>query len=243
MVEKRDNNKPYDCFVAFLDIMGFKDRLNRDGHENVQKLLESLNAEIENIKIEAKMILQEQLTPQKTTETKNTTPTYTIPVSFSDSIILFSSDDSEDSALNIILDTADIIAKAISKEIPMKGAIAFGKMTTNTNTSLYLGQPLIDAYELHKELKIYGAVLHHSAEKRMGDLGMGNILNSLIARKYPVPMKSGEIEHHFINWAFMSVNNVNSIDKLYNTVSGEPRLYIDNTINYLDWIETQRAKL
>lgn len=163
-------------------------------------------------------------------------------MSFSDSIILFSCDDSEESATDIILESAQILSDAITNEIPMKGAIAFGEMTVDTEKSLYFGKPLIDAYELHKELQIYGVVLHHTTQKRFEDINMKEILDSLFAGKYAVPMKSGRIIHHFLDWMLFSESPVDAVNKLYNNVSGTPRLYVDNTIEYINWFEEQTIK-
>jgi|WetSurMetagenome_2_1015567.scaffolds.fasta_scaffold397245_2 hypothetical protein len=47
-------NETPNIFVAFLDIMGFKDRVFREKHEDVKKKLESLHPTIDNIQKEAK---------------------------------------------------------------------------------------------------------------------------------------------------------------------------------------------
>jgi hypothetical protein len=145
-----------------------------------------------------------------------------------------SKDESEDSAIEIIISAALIISEAIKNEIPMKGAIAFGEMTVDKINSLFFGIPLIDAYELHKELKIYGVVLHHSAQKRFNELlGKARIFRSLFTANDSVPMKSGSIEHTLINWMFFVHNPLNLVNKFYYNVSGAPRIYIDNTIKFV----------
>lgn len=229
-------NETPNIFVAFLDIMGFKDRVFREEHKDVKKMLESLRPAIEEIEKEAKKRLQGQITLQEKEKTANTASSFIFPVSFSDSIILFSSDDSSDSGVDIILDAAVILSEAIKNEIPMKGAIAFGEMTVDIDKSLYFGKPLIDAYELQNELQLYGIVLHHTAEKRFKDLKMEHILGSSLAGNYSVPMKSGKINYHFLNWGFMSENPMDSVNKMYNSVSGSPRIYVDNTLEFVQWV-------
>ena len=205
-------------------------------------MLESLRPTIESLKKQTDKIKDRNEVGMSLKINLPDNDSLVYPVSFSDSIILFSDDDSENSAIDIILNAANILSEAIKNEIPLKGAIAFGKMTIDKDKSLYFGQPLIDAYELHKELEIYGVVLHHTTQKRLEELGMGHLLTSLFLGQYLVPMKSGKISHHFINWAFMSEKPLDSVNKLYNSVSGSPRKYIDNTLEFLDWLEKEKAK-
>jgi hypothetical protein len=235
-------NETPNIFVAFLDIMGFKDRVFREEHKDVKKMLESLRPTIEDIEKEAKKRLQGQIPLQEKNKAEKSTSSHIFHVSFSDSIILFSNDHSDESAMEIIINAAVVLSEAIKNEIPMKGAIAFGEMTVDIQNSLYFGKPLIDAYELQKELQLYGVVLHHTAERRLRELKEENILGSLFAGNYSVPMKSGIINHHIISWMLFSENPIISVEKLYNKVSGSPRLYVDNTIKFVRWIEEEIAK-
>ena len=241
MAEKIEGwNPTCNRFVAFLDIMGFRYRVFRDTHEEVKVMLESLRPIIESLEKEARKILGEK---EKYGTTKFThAPLF--PVSFSDSIILFSSDDSDFSAIYTIINAASILSDAIKNGIPMKGAIAYGEVTAALDKSLYFGKPLIDAYDLHKELQIYGLVLHHTVQKRFEELKREDIERAL-AYKYPVPMKSGKINHHIIDWTFLldtEINPKDLVSKLYKNVSGHPRLYVDNTIEFLEWLEKEQAK-
>jgi hypothetical protein len=243
MAEKKGNwNDTPNIFVAFLDIMGFRDRVFREIHGDIRKMLESLRPAIEVVEKEAKERLQKQILLQKKNKALDTNSPLVFPVSFSDSIILFSSDDSKDSIQRIIIDAEYIFHEAIQNEIPMKGAIAFGEMTVDTTNSLYFGKPLIDAYELHKELQMYGVVLHHTAQRRFEELRKELILDDLVAGDYPVPMKSSKIHHHLLDWTIFCENPENLVKKLYNSVSGTTRLYVDNTLEFLDWLEKEKAK-
>ncbi|OGO17406.1 MAG: hypothetical protein A2Z15_05045 [Chloroflexi bacterium RBG_16_50_11] len=243
MPEERDESKPYDCFVAFMDIMGFKERLLREGHEKINEMFESMHPTIDALKKEALKLVENKEKRKSSKNTQYFKQTSVFPVSFSDSIILFSSDDSKDSALDITINAAVILSEAIKHEIPMKGAVAFGKMTINKDESLYFGQPLIDAYELHKELEIYGVVLHHTTQKRFELLGMEDWFDSLLFVQYLIPMKSGKIRHHLVNWVSLVKNPQDSISKLYGSVSGTPRKYVDNTLEFFHETEAKKQAL
>lgn len=221
-------------FVTFLDIMGFKDRVYRENHEEVKKMLESLSPTISTIKKIAKFFSR-----SKKTATVN-------PVVFSDSIILVSSDKSEDALIWIIIFTQLILANAIIQEIPIKGAIACGMQTADFKQSLHFGKPLIDAYELQNELQLYGVVLHHSAEKRFSEIKNTKTFEDDNIFKYPVPMKSGKITHYIVDWTgFLEKEKdpLNLVSNLYNNVSGTPRIYVDNTLEFVKWLEKTKAEL
>jgi hypothetical protein len=85
---------------------------------------------------------------------------------FSDSILLISETDERDSAFNLIYHSNVLFRYCIMNNIPLKGAIAFGNFSANWDQSVFFGQPLIDAFELHNDLDMYCAILHSSAEKK-----------------------------------------------------------------------------
>jgi hypothetical protein len=219
--------------------MGFEDRVFREKHEDVKIMFESLRPAIKEIEKEAEKKLQEQLNLNK----KGDDSPLVFPVSFSDSIILFTSDDKEDSADRIIIDAVYVLSQAIENGIPMKGAIAFGEMTVDTTNSLYFGKPIIDAYKLHQELQIYGVILHHTAQKRISELNDTKIITNAFTYDYAVPMKSGKVNHRFVDWTFFCDNPLNSVEKLYNTVSGSPRVYVDNTLEFVRWVMQKKTEL
>ena len=117
------------------------------------------------------------------------------------------------------------------KPIPLKGAIAAGRMTCNQIKQLYFGQALIDAFLLEENVKYYGVLVHHSAEKYLQ-------LNDFPEfRDVKAPLKGGEISHYELNWYNTAIkpgeDNPKTVDdclkNLRLTVSDEPRKYIDNT--------------
>jgi hypothetical protein len=246
MAEKMEGwNNKCQRYVAFLDIMGFKDRLQREGHEKVGEMLESFQPTIEMINKMAK----DRLRVRKkdiNNKAKEDAISITRPISFSDSIILVTSDDSYESALDIIFYVELIFFEALSEGVPIKGAIAYGEQTADFDKSLHFGRPLIDAYELQNELLIYGCVLHHTMEKRLIKLEALEALEDEDLLKWSVPMKSGNINHYLVDWvSFIGINDetVDILSDLYINVSGAPRLYVDNTINCANMIIKRKAEL
>lgn len=210
----KQSNFTKDRFVAFLDIMGFKDRVARNAHEDVLKELEIFQSNISQyVSYHRDADIQIAL--------------------FSDSILIYSQDNTL-SSLHALADiTSHIMMYAIQQEkpIPLKGAIAAGRMTCNQIKQLYFGQALIDAYLLEENVKYYGVLVHHSAEKYLKNNNFSEF------RDIKAPLKSGEISHYELRWydTVISPNNEEQkrvqdcLANLRLTVSDEPRKYIDNT--------------
>jgi len=206
-------------FVAFLDIMGFKDRVARNDHNEILKELELFQSNIS----------------QYVSYHRNANVQIAL---FSDSILIYSQDDTVDSLHALADITSHIMMYAIQQEkpIPLKGAIAAGRMTCNQTKQLYFGQALIDAYLLEENVKYYGVLVHHSAEKYIKKEDFKEF------RDIKAPLKSGEIAHYELHWydAVIKKEGKNEktvkecLNNLRLTVSDEPRKYIDNTQKVID---------
>ncbi len=202
-------------FVAFLDIMGFKERVARTNHN---KLLEQLT--------EFNKAISSYIGKYKGTEIQL--------AQFSDSIVLFSNDSTKRSLKTIAEVTRGIMQTAIKQMIPIKGAIALGQITCDIPKQLFFGQALIDAYLLEENIHYYGILIHHTAESSVIRLGSDNN----IFKDIKAPLKSGKISHYELSWYTDEMSNISEIkdalNNLRQTVSDAPRKYIDNTIDVLN---------
>lgn len=217
-------------FVAFLDIMGFKDMVLKISPNTLYTTLKTFSNTIYDIEQSARIPVQIAIGG------KSIEKDMVKVIIFSDSIIYVTRDDSAESANDIIFSVSATFFKAVQQRIPIKGAIAHGEMTAETDGSLYFGIPLIEAYELQKELLLYGAVLHNTVERRLSELGITAIYKSADIYKYPVPMKSGAINHYIVSWDWFSSKEeaIERVSAFYNDVSGNPRKYIDNTLDFVN---------
>lgn len=212
-------------FVVFLDILGFKDFIARNRHEDVYMKMLNL--------FEIKQTVSRQL---------NTNIDEAIDIiSFSDSIIIFSKDDTIKSFETISIAAAFLMAFALEKSIPIKGAIAHGLLSVDKSKQIYIGQPLIDAYLLQeKEVNYYGVVCHNSIDKFL--FNAKERANKDLYFITETPLKSGNINHRNLNWFMFLVDfcverslaTEKAFDKLMECLatitSGAPRKYIDNTV-------------
>lgn len=218
-------------FVAFFDIMGFKDRVDKNSHEKVFNDLNQIKIILTAIERGKYGLGQEK----KTIKT----------AIFSDSIILFSEDDSKSSLYAMALSCVGLISHAFNNDIPIKGALSSGKISADLKRSIFFGKPIINAHLLHEELYFYGIVLDENAEKKVKDFEIEKMQTnfSKMFVRYSVPFKFGKTNHYTINWpSFIEGYLRKEKDRspadilidLSLTMSGKPRIYLDNTIEFYE---------
>ena len=164
---------------------------------------------------------------------------------YSDSIMLYTKDKSYKSFNSLITAVSGLTNDLFIEGIPHKGAIAFGKMTLDTERSIFFGQPLIDSYLLQEELHFYGIVIHGSVEEKL----QLKLNQTGFISKYNCPLKNGKSTHYTV--FPMHANSINSedngyveyykkirssLDKMKYKTSGHLRRYIDNSNDYLESI-------
>ena len=195
-------------FVAFLDIMGFKDRVARNPHDEILSSLTNLSSFISSI------------------IDKNENIFYTM---FSDSLMFYTLNDKLTTFKQLCKILNKVIIKSISLGIPIKGAIAKGEFTADIAKLLYFGQPLIDAYLLEESLLSYNIIIHHSLES----ICKKNDIKHLIL-DVNTPLRGGNSNHFILNTYGADLeNNRKAIMNIRETVSDSPRRYIDNTLHLL----------
>jgi hypothetical protein len=245
MAKRKSTNtnwKPTDKrFVAFFDILGFKDLVMRSSHEEIYDKLNNLSATkkwLENLTKESGII-----------DKIGDGEIYT--VSFSDSIVLFSKNDNPENFKFFLVAVRWFFAKAIQSGTPLKGGIAYGEISLNKSEQIYFGQPIIDAYLMEEDVNYFGVVAHNSIEKYISEnesiLELDYINNIII--EFNTPLKCGKINHKNINYFTKIVLNdeiekeqereiiENIIKDFRLTSSGSPRRYIDNTLEVFKQIK------
>ncbi|MCF2583261.1 hypothetical protein [Bacteroides caecigallinarum] len=200
-------------YIVFLDIMGFKDRVARTKHEELLSMLNDFNQRI------SKHILEHKEHGIRLSQ-------------FSDSILIYSSDNKQSSLQTISEVSSKVMETAINSGIPLKGAIAKGVITCDISKQLYFGQALIDAYLLEENVKYYGVLAHNSVE---ADIKVLEEKGLLFFRDIEAPLKSGTVSHFEICWYKNDIQAAKeSLRKIRETVSGDPRKYIDNSLKVID---------
>jgi len=211
-------------FVGFMDILGFKDLVLRKSHNDIKNVLYtmvSLNKSLESVfgKPKVKAETKEQITPRIRS------------ITFSDSILFISQDDSTEDFLQLSFALSIFQEASLQRGAPTKGAMSLGMLTADFENSIFFGQPLIDAYLLQDQLKYYGIIADNTIDEYI--LNKNRLLRSdepkmdRPFRKLKTPLKSGTVTHYNLHLDSVSESQ---LEDLYKSVSGEPRKYVDNTI-------------
>lgn len=190
--------------VAFMDIMGFKDRVARMSSLQIKEQLDNLAYYMSEVSGGMEHI------------------DYTM---FSDSIILYTDLVDKEGFSSFSEFLSSVFRKSISLQIPIKGAIALGEFTADKSKNIYFGQPLIDAYLLEEDIVCYDIAVHHTLEKNVKELE-----NIELYSDYKLPLKQGTSKHYLLNCFKNDTNkSLEDLQRIRENVSDSPRRYIDNT--------------
>lgn len=221
-----------DHLVLFMDIMGFKDRVTRTKHKELLKTL----TDFKNLNDRLKPLL------------KDDKGELLRMVQFSDSIIIASMNPNKQSLNRIVKAAVVLMQNALESGFALKGAIAMGPLTFDADTGIYFGLPIVDAYLLEEELKFYGVAFHHSVEPliegyiKLPPQRGGQPLYAPIDT-CKLQLKTGQSSHYCVLYHKMSKALAKADDSLRlsglvknigKTVSGAPRIYIDNTLKFFE---------
>jgi hypothetical protein len=136
-------------YVAVLDILGFSERVARDSE------LGGLDRYIDTVLAVS-------------------TPYHGLRVIlFSDTVVLYSLDDSDMAFLNITEATSRLSFALLMQEVPLRGAIAYGAFSRSeyeANGTVIAGPPIIEAHYYEARLQWIGVMLAPSVLRQVTDL-------------------------------------------------------------------------
>lgn len=188
--------------VAFIDILGFKELVKTNSADElgtrftkiVSGIISNMNGKLDDL-------------PSDLTFLPNfhCGEPYCISFVFSDSIILISNDESEESCLALLLYSLRVSQLLIGNNFPIRGAITFGEMYVDRDNSLFLGKALTHAYELEQSQNWVGLVIDKSIPDKFPNVLTSDTptpgLRPKLFPKYEVPMKNGPIKSLYtLNW-------------------------------------------
>ena len=213
-------------YVAFMDVLGFKDYVLRHSIDEVYERLQTLNG----------------FRPEEGERDYDSDEEKRIKVSiFSDSIFIFSRDDGFVTLRHFLSYVKRVMRMALRSEIPLKGAIACGDIVVDEERNLFCGQPIIDAYLLEEDLQYMGVVFHHTFEEAYNDLSDTQYIRICDWIKEELtPFKYGKRTHLNLDYR-ISGSKVNNLkedvknQRFYS--SGDARKYVDNTLAMLESFE------
>lgn len=214
-------------FIAYFDIMGFRDFIYRNSHEQVEKTMDVVSDIVNEIKETEEVFLSKTDKAEREIE-----KAIIMPVIFSDTVIMITGSNTIHDMRKAIYASSFLLSAMLGENVPVKGALSHGVITADFKKSIYFGKPLIDAYLLSEETFFYGATLHHSFEKFIAE-NKAKIPKTVINHG-KVPMKSGNVTHcymDFKNFIDEPEDRKKIMEKFYLSVSGTTRKYVDNTLD------------
>lgn len=230
-------------YVGVLDVLGFKELVENNSHEELTKIYQMFS---EHITQSVAHYQFNKITTEKGTEIKpNLNRATTNSILISDSIILYTNDTTIDSFFDFMLTTWHLMSFGFFLGIPLRGAASVGAISvmngqvqSNASNShaAFVGRSIVDAYKWEQKQNWAGFIyssecISHYIEQLKNALLISSdpnrlnraiSLDSLINRgflvKYNVPLKDGTFSENYVaNWprAFNPKLNESTIRKSF----------------------------
>jgi len=188
------------CYVAMLDILGFKDMVRE---EALDKLVDFFQ---HHLIFFVNYSIQQMTVREVEHETGKTAAIHYEPLKhikanyFSDTIIFWSDDDSLDALKEMCLATGMFMFYALDNgDYPLlvRGAITLNENYIDPDLEIYVGEGIVEAYEYANLLEFGGIIIPHSSAIKIDDIDK-TTQDELILNIY-VPTKKGNQKFAVIN--------------------------------------------
>ncbi|MHB8586113.1 MAG: hypothetical protein ACYDDF_09820 [Thermoplasmatota archaeon] len=234
------------AFLAIFDILGFQEKL-KEG--DLKSLIQQFGDGLDGDLGVARSAFKNEI--PRETEFDLTCPDgiakylahpnredWCRSVRFSDTILLY--DPAEVKGLGrIVISSANLAARCMSKGIPIRGAIVRGEFYADERRNLYLGKGLIEAYDWAQKQDWAGAIvapgqaLTWSSEERTRYQSIGLVVS------YPVPLKEGPVvENLAIGWPVFFRGTPAEVEKRLKSFVKSPTLdgqrKIDGAVRFIE---------
>ena len=204
-------------YIAFLDILGFKDLIENNKLDEIETLYDTLQ---KSVLFSFAVSNPEHRLKKKGEDLPSIGETNLNSLVISDSIIIWTDDDSQGSLLELLLAVKYFMYFSMQSGFPLRGGISSGELIVksgrhekspkfNSYTTL-LGLSLTRAYIIESKSEWSGCILDEkcvehfsnklkSYDSKVADLEFFEKMD--IIRSYEVPMKSGPVKKYYaINW-------------------------------------------
>lgn len=233
-MENKDNYK----YIAFIDILGFKELIEKKTHEELIKIYEN-GFTISNQISSSKNNYIEFEKEGKTICTPDISKSEVNSFLFSDSIVYWTNDNSENSFKELLVVVKNTFRISFLFGLPLRGAISVGELTfrnyapQNQNNvfiqNCIVGKGLSETYVLESKQIWSGCIISEKCIEFIEKDKQLNIIESLLNTndliKYDVPMKNNK------QGILSKISD--SIKKLFNKKSS---MTIKNSL-VLNWME------
>jgi len=190
-------------YVAFIDTLGFKQRITKISHEEAVEVIRHFNQTVYNLWSEMGLDIDETIKGR----------------TFSDSVIIHSRGDSEQELKKILNFLIRLYKESIIKcDLPLRGGLAIGNFDDiqavefkNLQKGLLVGTAFIDAYLLESDNGIKGSKLLFGQEI---NLKLERLLNGFETKKVKVDSNGRIIyELKWGNLIYLTERNYEALHK------------------------------
>ncbi len=230
-------------FVAFFDILGFKNMVEKNSHEDLMEIYEEYLYENLNLTENLFDPIYQIITPESEKKSLDIR-TFVI----SDSIILVQNDMSQRGFLNLVAKCQVLLSSSLSDGIPLRGALSYGPVTIieNQRGTTIVGRGLTKAYTLESIQQWSGGIIDKECFDLFPGVNAQQFIQKLIENKenpliikYNIPLKENKFVSGFgFNWPqYNLLKNENDVLCAFTkhkkeVASEKEKLMIENTIKY-----------
>ena len=255
-------------FIAYLDILGFKDLVSNNSHERVCSLYEKLFATMTTIAISGgKTILVNDGDKQHATYDSSNIKVNSLIIS--DSVVIWTDDNSMKSFVDIIAVLRHLLNYSLKMGLPLRGSLVEGNLdkinqtfqSSKDNSQITLiGLGLVKAYVFESEQEWSGCIIENecidlynsNVEKNKAELKDIATLEYLVEKnlimKYRAPLKTGSIsDYYVINWEpsnDLTESFVRERFKAYNKKTSDWKVerILKNTIEFINFCKEKNGR-
>ncbi|HLV46678.1 MAG TPA: hypothetical protein VKY32_06515 [Flavobacterium sp.] len=211
-------------YVAFLDILGFKDLVLNNEHGRLIALYEIVFADTVDVALaNGKIIIKKE--ENKLLYTPDRSKILVNSIIVSDSVILWTDDCSVKSLIDILISTKYLLNHSFVMGFPLRGAMSKGEFSAftrnnmsckNNSINTYLGRALVEAYQLESQQNWSGFIIEEKdlVPEEVVDFNLLQcLINNNLICNYPIPFKEKMEGNYFsINWLDSNIFKKNTND-------------------------------
>jgi hypothetical protein len=245
-------------YIAFLDILGFKDLVTNNSHSDlVRKIQNLLLPSIEHSLSNGKRKIVDRNGVATSIADIDEIKIHSLTIS--DSIMFWTDDCSLGSFMQIALVVRNTLESGFYTGLPMRGAISLGDLSftnltfgdkTSNFHSLLIGRGLVEAYKLENKQEWAGCIVDECCIKKVIELEPGMkvdsdwFLSKKLIIKYEAPYKGGNSKKEYvIRWLkepqYLNEVNVRKNFSAHkkNILDENTELKIQNTLKFIEYCQ------
>jgi len=179
-------------FVAHFDMLGMKQAILRNDNEAWGALCDINEAKKRIYRISIEIKNKDKIVADRVRT-----------FFFSDTVIIFTLSDELEDLYAILILSSELFSNSLHRCVPLRGGLAHGEFYFNLDESLFLGKPLVKAYEIGECAQWIGIVVDQFIARMAEPYPIGEEII-----QWDVPQKDNTLKKEFVlNWPWIFKNN------------------------------------